>query len=213
MGSSSALRLFAYGYLHFIGQQFESPINSGYFETAEITVALLICGALAWLTGSRKIHVLSSATVYSLVLILSVVWIRLPWLVAGQLNVDEGMLLAGARRLVYDPVFWRSVDGCTSGPLNYYSLLLPHFFGLPFDFATTHLMNALCFGTLLMFLYLIARHFLPEAAARLSVLPVLVAVMSFRNGDFIHYTTECVSIFLLTLGTWLLVCAYKEPDS
>ena len=213
MGSSSALRIFAYEYLHFIARHFDSLITSGYYETAVIMIVLLICGALAWLAHSTRARFLSMPAIYSVTLVMAIVWARLPWIVAGQLNVDEGMLLAGARRLVYDPVFWRSVDGCTSGPLNYYSLLLPRLLGLPFDFATTHLMNALCFGSVLVLLYLCARLLLPEAAARLSVLPVLVAVMSFRIGDFIHYTSECVSIFLIALATWLLISAYIEPVS
>jgi len=34
-----------------------------------------------------------------------------------------GLLLVGAITLRHDPVFWRSVDGGTAGPLNYYPLL------------------------------------------------------------------------------------------
>ena len=50
---------------------------------------------------------------------------RWPFLLqASEYNPDESQLLAGALTLTRDPVFWRSVDGTTSGPLNFY--LHPH---------------------------------------------------------------------------------------
>src|SRR3954470_20875703 len=37
------------------------------------------------------------------------------FLAARDFNQDESQLIAGARTLLADPVFWRSVDGTTSG--------------------------------------------------------------------------------------------------
>jgi hypothetical protein len=144
--------------------------------------------------------------------LLSVLWARLPWLVAGELNADESMFLASARKLLYDAIFFRSVDGGTSGPLNYYAAVLPKIMGLPFDYSTTHLMNGVYCGAALGFLYLTARSLLPELYARLSVLPALVAVMQFRHGDLLQYSSECVSLFLIAAGTCLLIHAIEDPD-
>src|SRR3954466_15833933 len=44
-------------------------------------------------------------------------WVR------HELNVDESQLIAGAITLRHDPVFWRSVDGGTAGPIDFYPLL------------------------------------------------------------------------------------------
>ena len=40
-----------------------------------------------------------------------------------QQNPDESQLIAGAIALRHDPVFRRSVDGGTAGPLDFYPLL------------------------------------------------------------------------------------------
>jgi hypothetical protein len=142
------------------------------------------------------------------VLLIAVFFARLPWMATGQLNPDESQFLAGAIRLLHDPVFWRSVDGGTSGPLNFYALLLPHFLGFPLDYATAHLMNAVCSGGAVIFLFLIARFLLDETVARLSVLPILLAVLNFVNPDLLHYSSECVSVFLIAMAAWLLAAEY-----
>lgn len=45
------------------------------------------------------------------------------FVVPREMNPDESQLLAGARALVHDPVFWRSVDGHTAGPLAFFALV------------------------------------------------------------------------------------------
>ena len=52
---------------------------------------------------------------------------RWPFLLsAEEYNPDESQFIAGAITLAQDPVFFRSVDGTTSGPLNFYALLPIH---------------------------------------------------------------------------------------
>src|SRR5688500_1496949 len=65
---------------------------------------------------------------------------RWPFLLESrEFNPDESQLIAGAMTLTFDPVFWRSVDGTTSGPLNFYALLPMHAIGLPLDYFTARL--------------------------------------------------------------------------
>src|SRR5262249_47968964 len=40
-----------------------------------------------------------------------------------EYNLDESHLLAGAMTLRHDFLFWRSVDGGTGGPLDFYALM------------------------------------------------------------------------------------------
>ena len=210
---SSRLRDLALGYLHFMGRHFEPFLGNGLYQTAVIVVALAACAALIWLhTSTRWPRVLASPSVYCATLLIAEIWARIPWLAAGELNVDESMFLASARKLMFDPVFFRSVDGGTSGPLNYYAVLAPRLLGLPFDYATVHLMNAVCIGGTLVFLYLTARSRLPETYARISVLPTLGMLMGFRHGELLHYSSECLSIVLIAAAAYLLISSLDAAD-
>ena len=60
----------------------------------------------------------------ALVLLIPVLAWRWPFLLsATEYNPDESQIIAGVITLTKDPVFWRSVDGTSSGPLNFYALL------------------------------------------------------------------------------------------
>jgi len=74
-------------------------------------------------------------------------------------NPNESQLVAGAITLSYDPVFYRSVDGTTSGPLNFYALLPTHWLGIPHDY-----FNARFTGLLLLWGGMLATQSLPALA-------------------------------------------------
>jgi hypothetical protein len=207
--ASSSLRTLAYQYVHFAGRHLGPVVNRDLLSSAILLICLLIFFVqIAGIVKSKKF--LGSRSLFAVTLVLAVVWARLPWLLKGQINVDEGMFLATAHKLaVFDPVFWRSVDGFTSGPINYYAVLLPRIVGLPWDFATAHLMNALCLGGSLVFLYLCARTILPEADARVAVLPALAAVMGFHQPELLFYSSECVPVLLMACAAWLLLLSFK----
>jgi hypothetical protein len=141
---------------------------------------------------------------YCLLLILALLIVRLPTFLPWNLNADEGQFLAGAMKLRRDPVFWRAVDGGSSGPFNYYPLLLLCMSGLGFDFPTARLLNVICVGGIMAFLYLIGRLLLPDWSARLVPLPVLAVAMYFRSQSYLHYSSECFPSLLIAAGTWML---------
>ncbi|MBV8780547.1 MAG: hypothetical protein JO353_04055, partial [Phycisphaerae bacterium] len=67
-----------------------------------------------------------SPSVFLVLLTSSLLWFRLPVISSPwSLGLDESVFLSGAITLKYDPVFWRTVESTTSGPLNYYPLMLP----------------------------------------------------------------------------------------
>jgi hypothetical protein len=148
---------------------------------------------------------------YCILLIFTLFVIRQPTFLSGSLNPDESVFIAGAMKLRHHPVFWESVDGATSGPLNFYPLTLLNMLGLPLDFATARLLNVICIGATIAVVYRIARLFMDDWAARLAPLPALAAVMAFRAADFIHYSSECVSVLLIAVATWMLVA--EEIDT
>jgi hypothetical protein len=169
---------------------------------------LALLAGVAFLARGEKhaaIFRLCPPWLYSLLLVVALFIIRLPTFLPPILNPDEGMFLAGAMKLRHYPVFWKSVDGITSGPLNYYVLTVLNLLGFPFDYATARLMNVICIGTMIAIVYLIARLFMADWMARLAPLPALAAAMAFRREDFIHYSSECVATLLIAFATWLLL--------
>src|SRR5581483_7984466 len=123
-------------------------------------------------------------------LLFSLFLARLSWFLPLLPNPDEAQMLAGAQRLLKDPIFWRSVDGTTVGPLDYLPLLLLRLLGFPLSFATARFANVLTLWAAMVFLYLAARILMPEWASRLSVLPLLAFAVQPRvsaYSDFVQY--------------------------
>ncbi|HEY8993866.1 MAG TPA: hypothetical protein VIM71_04225, partial [Lacunisphaera sp.] len=137
---------------------------------------------------------------------------RWPFLLAANdFNPDESQLIAGAITLTHDPVFWRSVDGTTSGPLNFYALLPLHWLGLPLDYFSARLTGLfLIWGALWLCHRTLIRLF-DETAAWLGVLPFLIFFSTVTNNDLIHYSSEHPSL-LLTAGAVALLAGRKPGD-
>ncbi len=204
--SSFSLRQLAYFYCRAVVQL----LSFRHFDLYQIVLPFVLLTALcciAFLANGR-----AEATVkrfcppwlYCVLLIVALFVVRLPTFLPQMMNVDEGMFVTGAMKLRRYPVFWQSVDGTTSGPLNFYPLTLLNILGLPSDFATARLLNVICIGGAIAVVYRIARLFMPDWAARLTPLPPLAAAVAFRGNDFLHYSSECVAIVLIAIGTWLL---------
>lgn len=149
-------------------------------------------------------------------LVLAIVFLfawRWPFLLeAKELNPDEGQFIAGAQTLVHDPVFWRSVDGVTSGPLNYAVLLPIPLVGLPLDYFTTRLVGLALVAIALVACYRLLRRWAPPLAAQLAVFPALVFFATVTDGDFVHYSSEHVPMALFATGAyWLFRRAREQP--
>src|SRR5438477_12933425 len=85
---------------------------------------------------------------------------------------DESQFIAGALRLRHDPVFWRSVDGTTYGPLVQWPLLLASFVRR-LDFTTARTISTLLVWIELVSAWLIFRRLYTASLAGLLVLPLL----------------------------------------
>jgi hypothetical protein len=137
---------------------------------------------------------------------------RWPFLLAaGDFNPDESQLIAGAITLTYDPVFWRSVDGTTSGPLNFYALLPLHWLGLPLDYFSARLTGLLLIAGALWFCHRTLTRLFDRTSAWLGVLPVLIFFATVTNTDLIHYSSEHLSLLLMA-GTIALLAGRKPGD-
>lgn len=132
------------------------------------------------------------------VLLLFLLAWRWPFLlIAHELNPDESQLLAGAQALAHDPVFWQSVDGGSSGPLNFYALLPWAWFGLPLDYFIARLTGlGLIWGALFLCLRTLARAF-DRTVAWLGVLPAAAFFATVIHPELTHYSSEHLPLLLI----------------
>jgi len=143
---------------------------------------------------------------------LAVLCFRWPLLfVQHQLNPDESQLIAAAITLRHDPVFWRSVDGNTAGPLDCYPLLPAAWVVGASSFVAARLIGlAVTFAALLLAgetLALLAG----ASLARVVVLPALAAAAFTTCPDFIFYSTETMPALLLAAGAYAAVRQGRTP--
>ncbi len=121
------------------------------------------------------------------------------------LNPDESQLLAGAHTLRWDPLFWRSVNGMTSGPLNFYALWpIGTLLGRDSYLSGRLTALALIIGSLGSAHLTVARRF-GAAAARLGGLPTVIFLAFTAHPDFTHYSSELPSMALIAIAVALSV--------
>lgn len=148
------------------------------------------------------------------VLLLFLLAWRWPWLLhPQQFSPDESQHVAGILTLADDPVFFRSVDGSTAGPLNFY---LPLPLGLllgRIDYFTVRLAGLLLVWGTLFFCHRAAVRLAGVTPARLGLLPAAFFYATTTDWEFLHYSTEHAPLFLFSLCLWSLaqVPAAKCP--
>lgn len=162
----------------------------------------------------KKMSPRSHAIVTGVVLFLSLLAWRWPPLFGNhEFNPDESQLLAGALTLKQDPVFWRSVDGTTSGPLNFYALLPLHAFGLPLDYFVARLSGLLMIWGTLWGLYALLRCEFDPGLVLTGLGPGWAMAAAMTDWDFIHYSSEHLSILLIALSSWLLWRSHRRRNT
>jgi hypothetical protein len=133
-------------------------------------------------------------------------WIRF------ELNPDESQLIAGALTLWHDPVFWRSLDGGTAGPLDYYPLMPAGLFSGLTAYAIARLTAlTVVWGTLLFVGETLAAA-ANVAVARIALLPALAFYAFTTNPDFTHCSTELIPLLLLAAAACAIVRYTAEPS-
>ncbi len=122
---------------------------------------------------------------------------------------DESQMISGALTLRHDPLYWRSVDGQTRGPLDDWPLL-----GLlratgRLDYIGARLTGAVLAWMCVMGAWLALRHLFGDPQARVLVLPLL-AVHAFANfWNFIQYGSEHVPDALVAVASMLMLTAWN----
>lgn len=136
---------------------------------------------------------------------LAMLWVgRWPTLyVTREYNPDESFLIPGAMSLRHDFVFWRSVDGMTSGPLNFYALLPTGWLAGGDSYFSARLTALLLLAGALLFVHQIIAAYFGPTVARIATLPALCFEALTLNPEFLHYSTELLPVFLLTAAFYL----------
>lgn len=123
------------------------------------------------------------------------------------LNPDEPVYIAGALTLARDPGFWHSLDSLTAGPLCAFALLPTHWLGVPQDYFNARLVGLLLVGGTLCLLGDALRRQWNGRVALVALVPPTLLLGSTVDGDFLHYGSEHVPLFLLASSGWLLMRA------
>ncbi len=145
-------------------------------------------------------------------LILLAAWRWPPLFSPIEFNPDESQLIAGALTLFHDPVFWRSVDGTTSGPLNFYALMpLLAFESIP-PVVAARLTGLLLVWSALALTFALLRRAAGAAVAVLGLLPSASVLAATTDWDFIHYSSEHVSLPLIAGAALLLWAETGRPE-
>jgi hypothetical protein len=118
------------------------------------------------------------------------------WTNPQEFSPDESLALSGALTLWSDPLFFRSVDGTTAGPLHVY-MLMPAALGAgDYGYFLARLIgHMLLLGTLFLAGGIVRRF--DRVAEPLAVIAAVSAFGFTRATDFQHASTELLPCFLI----------------
>lgn len=126
------------------------------------------------------------------------------------LNIDESQMISGAMTLRHDPVFWRSVEGQTIGPLDYYALVPVTFLKGTNAYFGPRLLALLLSWIVVVMGYRTARLFYAEKIARASVLPLLAFFALTTDAHFVAYLSEAVPIAIVAVALFCLAKSGRD---
>ena len=149
----------------------------------------------------RKGAFIGVLLLFSFVLIL----FRLPIIVFNQaFNPDENMFVVGAMTLAQDSLYWEAVDGGSSGPFNFYIItFFCKLFKQPYDYVSARIVGVTLLVGSIVFNILALRNFFSTSIAFLSTFPAIAFLSTTRYLDFIHFSSEHLPIFLLSVIAYL----------
>lgn len=132
--------------------------------------------------------------------------------VPHQQNPDESQLIAGAITLIHDPIFWRSVDGGTAGPFDFFPLLPAAWGDGTTSYAIARVIAVAVVFATLVFAGETAARWGGAAAARFVVLPAATFYACTTHPDFNHYSTELMPALLLAAAGFVVVRGGPSPS-
>lgn len=129
------------------------------------------------------------------------------------LNIDEAQWTVSARHILDDPIFWRSNDLTTSGPLNGLAIAWTYLFGMTPTIFTSRVTGLLMESLAFLGIASLIRRGEEWDLGSLAVLSVAVFLAFSPVKDFLFYSSELLSIDLIVLFWMIFVGTEKHPDS
>ena len=113
--------------------------------------------------------------------------------------MDEAQWTVSARSVLTDPIIWRSTDMQTSGPLNALAISWPVLFGLTPSLLTSRLTGLVLQSLTILGMASLIRRGEALSPGTAAVLTTATALTLAVNPDFVHYSSELVSLALIVL--------------
>ena len=126
------------------------------------------------------------------------------------LNPDESQMMSNALRLINNNFKIYEFDGTTSGILNSLVLTWPSLFNFDITFFSTRLTAIVLVSFILYLTFKIIRHEVDLIKSVALSGPLVLFFALTKDPDYIHYSSELVSCFLLVLSYWILIKNYKK---
>ena len=126
------------------------------------------------------------------------------------MNPDESQMMSNALRLINNNFNIYEFDGTTSGILNSLVLTWPSLLNYDVTFLSTRLSAIILVSLILYLTYKIIRHEIDLTKSIFLISPLVLFFALTKDPDFIHYSSELVSSFLLVLSYWILIKNYKK---
>lgn len=144
--------------------------------------------------------------------LLLLLYLRLPIIVFNEaLNPDENLFIVGAMTLAESPLYWESVDGCTSGPFNFYIITaFCETFSQPYDYISARIVGILLMIGSLLLSFLAIQLLFSASIAILSILPAVTFLGLTTHWDFVNFSSEHLPIFLLSSMLYLFASMYRS---
>lgn len=147
--------------------------------------------------------------------LLLLVYFRLPAIFFNEaLNPDENLFIVGAMTLAESPLYWESVDGCTSGPFNFYIITaFCETFEQPYDYISARIVGILLMVGSFLCSFLTIRRLFSASVALMSVFPAITFMGLTTHWDFVNFSSEQLPIFLISLMLYFFTKIYLSKAS
>jgi hypothetical protein len=191
----------------------KSLIDGMYFlpcAYAVIVTLILVVDRARWRTSGTQgdwpaiIAFLAASSAYIVISRERILRFDLP------LNPDEAQMAANAMRSRFGWLNWGMIDPVTSGPLNSAILAWPYLLGGDITLYATRLAGLFCVCGTVAFLLLTIRNLSDIRTAVIAMVPCVLLFGSTKSHDFVHYSSEHLPMFLLSLAIYLFARAFDR---
>ena len=128
------------------------------------------------------------------------------------LNPDEAQAAANTLRIISSGYSWNGFDGTTAGPFNSILLLWPKLLGFSISFFTVRITSATLLVLTVILLYYSIKSISNRVYAFFLVIPLTAFYGLTKSTDFLHYSSEQLSVLLIVLANYLLIIVEKKAS-